>query len=100
MKTILTSPEKKPATASDCMAELERLSKDKTVLLVGFTRWQLWILATAVQLALRHPEFHGESAKIAAELAGMLAGIAAPEGPLRELWVKGQVLNDYSTQGF
>ena len=72
-------------------AALERLFRDAQPVTASFSKADLWILLSTVQLALRHPKYVGTSAKVVHALADQLAAPLIEHDPdLAALWARGK----------
>lgn len=69
--------------------EFMRLAENTTPILLSLRPLEAWIILSHLQLALRHPENVGESARVARRIAEQLQAFVAPSGALREVARRG-----------
>jgi hypothetical protein len=70
-------------------ADFKALERDQQPVMLELTKVQAWILASELQLALRHPGNTGPSALIAREIAKRIHGELATTPTLRSVAAKG-----------
>lgn len=76
-------------TLEEVGPDLAELLADERLVSVPMTRGQLWNMASAVQLATRHPGFTGPAAQLAADGADKVFAALATTDPLARLAVQG-----------
>jgi hypothetical protein len=69
--------------------EFKTLCEDKQPVILELTKKQAWMLMCEVQLALRHPNNNGPSAKVSKEVAELLQEQIATTPALAELARRG-----------
>jgi hypothetical protein len=75
---------------TEFMRELAALRDDETPLYMEVTRWQLWCLMSAVQLASRHPQGReSEIIQTAMAIAREIQPMAAPSAVLAQIAEQG-----------
>lgn len=75
--------------AEQFMAEFTALAKDQQPVVLQLSKLQVWVLFSHLQLALRHPENTGPSAKIARQIACGLRNLIATTPALQQVAAMG-----------